>query len=383
MLTILFSLGLTGLVSAEDLKPGQYRALIISNYDYGSPSENLDGAKNDLIKLENMFENQVFNDNKKVEVTVRENLTGLKILLELKNTFKDNKENDISYIYYGGHGTILDGESSLVGVNKAGVTVSQIEEVLRDLPGKFIIIIDACNSGGFVDNDQDTPGDISGDFNMGVRKIFQPSLRPRSILRQDKYIVMTSASKDQLSYEDYKPGWGKGGVFTRELVKGNGYRGEFLADANGDGKVSLNEIYKYIDGNMKRRLRDRSDVQVYPEDSEFIIGSRRKEPVKIEDMERLLPWKDRFINIKPSDIWELRFDEELDQASIAGNIYLLGPENIPIDLDYSLHRDKKGLDVYNYKLMEDQTSYRLVVGEAIKAKNSRHSKNLLIYFKTK
>ena len=371
----------SGLVGAEYLERPNYRALVIGNYDYGHPQDNLDGVREDLIRLENMFGHQYFEENQTLDLRIEENLTGLGIFRAIEEAFKDNAPNDISYIYYGGHGSIVEGESALVGVNKAGVTVSQLERSLRDRPGKFIIIIDACNSGGFVDDSQDYPLDEFEQFNYGVSRAFFP--RTRSVLRQDKYMVITAASKGQLSFEEYRPGWGKGGVFTREFLRGSGYNGNFLADKNQDGLVDLDEIYSYIDRNMKRRPWDRSDVQIYPEASKFTVASRKKERLDLEGLDNLRGWQDSFINIKREDVWELKFNEKVDPRSLEDNIFLLNSEDIPIKLDYRLQADGRTIDIYNYPYLKRGSNYRLIIGQDIESLDDRHNENLVIDFKTK
>ena len=82
-------------------------------------------------------------------------------------------------------------------------------------------------------------------YNQSIIDAFSQKKR-RGYLIGDKYKVITAAAKNEYSYEIYfEDGWNWGGEFTRAFVKGNGYNGEFLADANYDDNVTLEEIYSH------------------------------------------------------------------------------------------------------------------------------------------
>ena len=348
-----------------------YRALVIGNEEYPNHSR-LEGAGNDAKKIVGMFEGQCFLENRSFEsIKLARNLTGQEILEEIAENFRDNEEGDVSYIYYAGHGAIYQGESVLVGVDMNYLGVESLEARLRELKGTFVIILDSCNSGGFANDEDDYDADS---FNQGVSRAFFPTARARSLLRQEKYIVLTAAGKQGLSYEkDLGSDWGPGGMFTEQLLLGNGYDGNFRADSNGDYLVSIKEIYDYI-----RRRLNISQVQVYADNPKFIFGGQLREALDPEALAGLEAWPRTYEDVGKTDIWQLRFNREIDLES--SEIYFLNSHKLPIAADYEIHQDGRGLDIKNYSYLRSGSDYSLIIGEGIRSGEARHGKNIRLDF---
>ncbi len=244
------------------------RVLILNNSEYLNGT--LYGVRGDRDKLINMFENNYFENKKFDELILRENQTREGIFTSLEESFKDNTDEDISYIYYSGHGAYSTKRnmSTIVGVDHKPVYVDEFELTLRKLKGTFVIIFDSCNSGGFIERGT-SPGSRTSakDFNQGVLEVFS-RLKPRKSLRDRKYYVLTAASENESSYEiNFGGDWGWGGIFTKFFLEGNGYKGQFQADLDGNGLVSLGEMESHLKG-----AGIPSEVNAYPENSSFIIG---------------------------------------------------------------------------------------------------------------
>lgn len=243
-----------------------YRALLIGNQNYDDKSLKLNGTHNDLNRMESTFAKSYFGkDDTAFSSIVKEtDLKSSEIPKAIKSQFKDVKSSDITYFYYSGHGVKdKQNRSCLVGTDGKYLPVDELEKALNSVPGKKVVVIDACNSGGFISKDEKLGAKKSSDFNEGVIEVFRSRL---GYLNSNSYKVITSASSDELSYEyRYPEGWG--GEFTRNFTSGAGYEA-FQADKNADGNVSMNEMHGFLQQSMKE-----SNVQVFPRNDSFTIAS--------------------------------------------------------------------------------------------------------------
>lgn len=244
-----------------------YRALLIGNKNYQSGYESLEGSFNDLDRMESTLRKSRFGENSSTfESIVKEkDLTSKEMISSIEEHLSDVKEGDITYFYYSGHGGKDHlNRSSLVGVDRGFLSVDELEKALNKVPGQKVVILDACNSGGFI-----AKGDMLGaknldDFNEGVIEVFRSRL---GYLNSNGYKVITASSSDESSYEiRYPDGWG--GEFTRKFTDGAGYK-SLLSDIDKDGEVTLSEIYSYTSLNVRE-----SSVRVFPSNDQFVIASQ-------------------------------------------------------------------------------------------------------------
>lgn len=297
-----------------------YRALLIGNGTYWA-GDSLVGPINDLVKMENTLRNNYFGrENQGFESIVKKrDMTKNQMINSIREEFKDVKEGDVSYFYYSGHGAFntYTNTSYLIGVDGLGLSVHELELELRNVPGTVIIILDSCHSGGFINRSQYTQSietnneenhilqDFTEEYNNSIIDMFSQK-KGRSYLTNDKYKVITSASMYRVSYEiGYIDGWGWGGELTRAFATGTGYNDEFLADINYDGNVTLNEVYNYSKNEVKR-----SNVQVYPERDNYVVGSS----YELNPNDEAILW-DISYDIPVDKIWEVMFNMDLDEAS--------------------------------------------------------------------
>lgn len=256
----------TGNIGDKSYGDPVYRALLIGNKEYQSGYESLEGTFNDLDRMESTLKNSYFGEkNSSFSSIVKEkDLTSREIVASIEKHLSDVKEGDITYFYYSGHGGKDHlNRSSLVGVDRGFLSVDELERALNKIPGQKVVILDACNSGGFI-----AKGDMLGssgldDFNEGVIEVFRSRL---GYLNRNGYKVITAANADESSYEiKYPDGWG--GEFTRKFTDGAGYK-SLLSDMDMDGDVTLSEIYRYTRANVRE-----SRVQVFPSNDQFVIAS--------------------------------------------------------------------------------------------------------------
>lgn len=266
-----------------------YRALIIANSDYGNSKLNLAGPKNDKDLMKKVFENQEIDTKRFENIVVTENAKKVEFLEKIKEAFKGANDNDVSYLYYSGHGNNIDGISYICTVDsakdkesqiKAWISVDELREALDQVHGTKVLIFDSCNAGGFIGKKVEaitspTPSSSrsSREFNESIQRAFSTSLgQYRSIgyLTTNEYKVLTASSEDEYSFEDKKEAVGK---FTKVLSQVAGINGKILGDNDDDGKISLEEAYEYLEDNVVYT----SHIQAFPRNDKFTlfeIGSK-------------------------------------------------------------------------------------------------------------
>ena len=270
-----------------------YRALIVANSDYGNEKLNLIGPKTDKVLMEKVFRNQQIDSNNFEKITVVENAKKQEFLSKISEAFKGAKSNDVSYLYYSGHGNNINGISYICTTDyaenketqiKLWISVNELREVLDKIPGTKVLILDSCNSGGFIGKKVDavatpTPQPSlamnSKEFNKNIQKAFGTSLlREHSVgyLTTNEYKVLTASSEDEYSFEDKKE---KVGKFTKVLSRIAGINGDVVGDIDNNGKISLEEAYTYLEDNVVYT----SHIQAFPRNDSYTIfevGSNAK-----------------------------------------------------------------------------------------------------------
>ncbi|MDQ0274979.1 hypothetical protein J2S72_001003 [Peptoniphilus koenoeneniae] len=260
-----------------------YRALIVANSDYGNKKLNLLGPVNDKKLMKKVFENQEINSNKFDKILVAENVKKAEFLEKIKEAFKGARSNDVSYLYYSGHGNNVNGLSYICTVDpikdkesqtQAWVSVNELRQALDSIPGTKVLILDSCNAGGFIGKKVDaetqpTPTASSSRtsyaFNESVKRAFNTtSDRSVGYLTTNEYKVLTASSEDEFSFEDKKEGVGK---FTKVLAQVAGINGNIIGDIDKNGKISLEEAYKYLEDNVVYT----SHIQVFPRNDSYTL----------------------------------------------------------------------------------------------------------------
>lgn len=152
----------------------------------------------------------------------------------INETFKNSTAKDICFFYYGGHGTFKKSTKKGVGLSltkKTYYPYSDLAKKLTSFKGKMYVILDCCYAGEFINE---------------VKKL--PSYK------SNKIIAMTASGNKTTGLKIFKSGWDIIRVdknyqrFTYMLAKGVGVKGgdSLKADKNKDGKVTLKELYNYV-----------------------------------------------------------------------------------------------------------------------------------------
>ena len=254
-----------------------YRALLIGQtYPNGSyPS--LKGPPNDTAAMQRvltMFPDTYYTVNRV------SNLTANGMLAAISQTFGAATAQDVSLFYYSGHGKRATDSTQGVLVGSDGsstLSATTLREALDRIPGRKIVIIDACYSGSLLTARGETKGGDSfsaEDFTASFISAF--SRRTRSNLSADSYFVMTASSSDEQSYETLFNSTYMG-IFTYQMLMGCGYHYptdsvlSVAADSNGNDVLTLNEVFQYA----ANAVQNNQHAQVYPTGCEW-FGILRK-----------------------------------------------------------------------------------------------------------
>lgn len=252
-------------VSAASKKKVVRRALLLSE------TSSIQILPDNAAAIKKMLQNQRFK-GKKINVKVYNNKTKKQITKKIKSTFKKTTKNDISYLYLAAHGA----KSGAIWLGKGGntyFTPAELRKICdKYIKGKVVIIMSSCYSGNFVGDSFITQ--------FTSAKSGKVSKKKAKAQAKKKYQIICSAANNEVSYT-YGISWA-----TEFWSKAGGwdpinnvYTG-LMADANGDKKVTMNELYKYSGGEILNRCDEkitqgfdlhRQHVMVYPANSKFVV----------------------------------------------------------------------------------------------------------------
>lgn len=300
---------------------GTYRALLIGN-TYTGESNELPGCENDVDGMRTMLGRMTATP---YSVTVKKNIRAEEILSSISSTFGNASYNDVSLFYYSGHGANSVGadgnptsyHAAVVGTFQTYVSIARLKTELDKIPGKKVIIIDACHSGQFIARDGAVTQVSSSAFNSQVVNLFANESqlsgdvsRTAVVLAADGsellseeapafidragdtnfaksgYYVITACRSEEKSVSTGYDSNGDGkidryfGLFTYGLCYGNGWNlarnaaiSSLNADLNKDSKVTLYEAYVYAKV-MAQSHNPNQTAQIWPENSAFVLWGK-------------------------------------------------------------------------------------------------------------
>ncbi len=260
--------------------PARRRALLVGEHLYASDVNSVrKGSLNTVYNLESLFDTVRFENGLPCETSVAFDLTRETFFEALGTAFADAKADDISILYISAHGYFRDGMSILQMVDGSEIAACDLERALRKVPGTIVLLVDCCDSGGFIGTNEEING-----FTGGVVAAFSGEAAP---FGGTKYRVLASAS---LMQDSYRIGYGDSGdenttatVFARALCDGSGWdmdgqhKGALSADTDYNGQITLWEAYLYTSRRVHWYLSVAGtgtyaqDVQVYPKGDNFVL----------------------------------------------------------------------------------------------------------------
>lgn len=209
-------------------------ALLTGISNYGDESVNLASTTKDVESLRQVLLNQ----KAKVTISTSKYATYQNIMKRLDAIIQLAKPEDTIIFYFSGHGD--------TGCFVAyGLTAFMYSDLIKKLSkakaGHVFCFIDACKSGSVASASSNSFG---WGQNIG-----------------EKITFFMGCRANEYSYENQ---WLGHGFFTQALLKG--LRGK--ADANGDRKITVRELFDYIHSDVVARTKDRQMPQ-HPQ----LIGS--------------------------------------------------------------------------------------------------------------
>lgn len=188
----------------------------------------------------------------------------------VRSAFSGARAEDVSLLYISTHGIFDEGASNLSaalllsdGLREERLSVTALETILDEIPGKKLVILDACNSGAFIGKG------LSG----GAAQT--PFCGP-------DYKILCSAGGSEASWyyrNSADSNVNSASYFATVLADGLGGKGDHGADANQDGRITLSEIYAYVYDNYAA-----STPQVYPQqDTDFTVYQYDPQPLAAPD----------------------------------------------------------------------------------------------------
>ena len=264
-----------------------YRALLVGVGDYVEVGVNdLLGPPYDVDRMIQVFNQCRFGTDEvgfsSIVLPKDLNATKAAIINYIDSTFSGADDNDISYFYFSGHGAYGGNydisyicPTDFDGTVNFAISVNELESALSAIPGRKVVILDSCFSGGFIGKDK---GEITISkeelisFNNEIINVFSQA-QSKGLLTTNQYKVLTACHYNEpcLEYSPHPIDGNPFGWFSAALCEGCGYNTyshPYPADDNENNKVSLQEAYSFVETTLD--LLDQ-DVQVHPYNSDFTI----------------------------------------------------------------------------------------------------------------
>lgn len=239
---------LAGAAGADEPRPGPPTATVPHPFAYGiligtniggAGQQTLRYAEDDARKMADVLRQLGRYGSADLRVLVRPDAAHLLATVDdvaaKMRAHQAKGEQAVLVFYYSGHARA--GSFSLGGEELA---VATLREKLRQIPSTLtLVVLDACQSGQFARI-------------KGVEAAADFSYNSVSRLTTKGIAVMASSTAQELSQESDEL---RSSYFTHHLIVA--LRG--AADADGDGRVSLDEAYRYA---YRRTLASTSETQV-------------------------------------------------------------------------------------------------------------------------
>jgi hypothetical protein len=213
-----------------------------------------------------------------IHVHVNDQVT-VQAIAGAKRLLHGAKVDDTVVLFLAGHGMHTKGaradyfflthEANPNDLRKSAASFDLVEGLLGDIaPRRKLLLVDTCESGEREETSEATLSALAvrrglsprtpGGTGRGIRIVSQKSRRRPYLLNRERYIyndlarrtgaiVFSSSRGNEFSYE--REDW-QNGAFTAEIKLGLTTR---AADLDGDGRVTTEELRKYVSAAVARR----------------------------------------------------------------------------------------------------------------------------------
>ena len=301
---------------------GKKRALVIGINEYEDTGfDQLKYAESDAKAIYDILVNQDIGEFVKEDVILLTGKPKSDIEESLEKILNEAKREDLVFIYFAGHGK-LDKSANLclaarnTKTDRLLATSIHLEHIRRIIDQsdckRIVFIIDSC---------------FSGAAGLSFRSGDVPAESFEQISGQGKVIISASQAFERARERDDIGH----GIFTYNLVKG---LEEGEADHDGDGYISVEELYKYISKNVKAETKGQQVPMKW--------GIDEKGEIVIAKSIKTLEKKRAEIESLSSRARELENQARLDEALDAWNKVLeLDPKNTEAPLGIKQVEDAK------------------------------------------
>ena len=277
-----------------------YRALLIGevSFSWDKATRN----RGDVTNMKNMLNSVKGARGGTYAVTCKYDQTYNGIVNSISTAFANADSNDVSLFFIATHGVVDVYSGPIAGQlctvdsygNEGRMNLEDLAACLKAVPGKVIVFIGACGSGAAIYGNGATPNDlaqvINGEdaFGEAVIQAFAAVDEPLEDLddeatntgefRDSKFYVMTAAAHQEESWGYEYDRETMDGYNTFPLYISQGVMNGKPADSDGNGTVTLNELYNYVyprcydEGPFWSTFYNAyvyQHVQVYPENSSY------------------------------------------------------------------------------------------------------------------
>ncbi len=276
----------------------EYRALLVGEIHFSWETANRN--RGDVQRMSRMLNSVKGGKGNEYDVTCKYDLTHDEILSAVNSTFKGADSNDVSLFFIATHGAVDVpygyAAGAMVTIESPGyydgyLYMEELADALSKVPGKVIVLLGSCGSGAaIVDNGRAAAKDSIRRFNEAAVKAFAAknsfvpdeegdvAVSNTGEFRNSKFYVLTAAAHQESSWGQEAPEY-----YTdfQEYSYNSfpywlSYGGTGPADGNGNGSITLTEMYRYLQDNASGPFYDGYDyyyqhVQVYPEGSTYVL----------------------------------------------------------------------------------------------------------------
>lgn len=250
-----------------------YRALLIGNNAYQrSP---LKGCINDAMAMRSALLLSTGVHYVRVELATDLSAAGIAAALDAARGWGQT-DDDVTVVYYSGHGFSNSGGAGIVGTDMVTVPFSAVESRLAKIRGTVGVMIDACYSGALIGKSLGSAAASPARYNAQAVAAFRQGARGKALTGY-KYHVITACNMFQQCFES-----GGYGFFTTGIAEAMGWNatagkpfGAMAGDADRDKFLTVGEAYAHAERTVRALRPDGSQsVRVSPEDSALRIAGR-------------------------------------------------------------------------------------------------------------
>ncbi len=233
------------------------RALLVGCDRFLTQADTSPASANNVVRMAEALSGGAM--NLETLVTRRSGLSdGAELARLIGDAFGEAEEGDVSYFYISTHGLWEEGRSAgdfvlllSDGRREYRLTAARLKELLDPVPGTKVLILDACHSGAVIGKGVHAPFD----------RLFEG---------EEWKVICSSGGAEESWFwagaQDSADRAAGAGYFSGILIRGISAAGNYAADLNRDGAITLTEVHRFL-----RQNHGASTVQTWPEESAFPV----------------------------------------------------------------------------------------------------------------